>query len=109
MAAAEAMIRGRGEPPEVPWPLAHIWEWFGELCAGRRGSEPLAFADIDAWSRLTGAMIRPSEVALIKRLDFAWLTITGEKVKKDSRGLDDRTISGRNVGAVKAVLRGAAR
>ena len=111
MIAAEATIRGRGEPPEMPWPLIHVWEWFCTLCGGRRGTEPLAFADIEAWSRMTGAMIRPSELALIKRLDFAWMEITAEKVKKHGRGASGERggVSGRNTGGVKAVLRGAAK
>lgn len=52
--------------------LAHVWGAFGRLSA-RRGSgfgiSPIGFADIEAFTRLTGARLSPWEVRLIEQLD----------------------------------------
>ena len=106
MASAEAVIRGRGEPPDMPWQLEHIWHWFGDLCSGRQSTNALGYPDIEAWSRLTCTMVRPFEVALIKRLDQMWLMVMAEKIKNPDK---PGTVKGSDPQAVKAALRGAAR
>jgi hypothetical protein len=62
--------------PPLPRQLAHVWDWWGEISAGRRvgmdGAEWLAWSDIDAWSRLTGERPRPDEARLIFALDREW-------------------------------------
>jgi hypothetical protein len=107
MAHAEAVISGRGEPSDLPWQLEHVWRWFGELCAGRKGLEPLGYLDIDAWSRLTGALIRPAEVHLIKAIDGAWLKIMAKKAAKQDPEV--REVRGTDAAGIKSVLRRAAR
>lgn len=106
MEHAEAAIHGRGEPPELPWQIEHVWRWFGELCAGRAGLAPLTYPDIDAWSRLTGAMVRPSEVGLIKRLDYLWLKLMAAK---QAQPANQRVASGSDPAAIKSALRSRAK
>lgn len=56
-------------PPE----LTYLWGWFQELSATRGsngfGPNPITYTEIGAWSRLTGRLIRPTEVRLIMTLD----------------------------------------
>lgn len=37
------------------------------------GPNPLSLADIEAWSRLTGHLIRREEVEIIRQMDAAFL------------------------------------
>lgn len=60
-------------PPE----LEHVWGWFDSLNTGRGnsgfGPSPISFAEISAWSALTGNAPTPWEVDLIKNLDLLYL------------------------------------
>ena len=50
--------------------------------AGRRygfGAEPIGFADIDAWSRLTGARPRPAEIRVLMAIDREWLAADSKR------------------------------
>lgn len=68
---------GQLDGPEIPPQLAHVYGWFVEISQGRTGNgfgpNPLTWEGIDAWQRLTETVVRPWEVALIKRLDGVYL------------------------------------
>lgn len=53
--------------------MAQILGWFWELDASRtanfHGPNPLAWAEIAAWSRLTGATPQPWEIDILRALD----------------------------------------
>ena len=78
-----AVQRATGEaPPQLlerpPAALALIWRWFCELSPGRQYAGmgeplPLSWAEIAAWSALSGARPTSSQVALIRRLDACFL------------------------------------
>lgn len=59
--------------PECPDLYAEIWIGFLELDRARRrgafGPEALAYADIEAWARLTQRRLSAEDVALIIDLD----------------------------------------
>lgn len=63
--------------PQVPACLEHVWHWFHDLHSTRRagfsGPDPLSFSEIQAWMNLTGTIVRPYEVQIIKALDNAFL------------------------------------
>lgn len=69
-AEAEEQLRN---PTALPEGAAHVLAWFGELSNARRcglaGMEAIGFADVEAWSRLTGARPTAREVRLIRGLD----------------------------------------
>ena len=73
----------KGPAVTVSVPLRYLLDWFFELDAGRGGNgfglNPISFADIEAWSRLTGARPLPWEVRAIKAMDAALL---GELAKR---------------------------
>lgn len=83
--AAEAELKG----PELPEAAAHVWGWFIELCASRQHGayavQSLTYAEIEAWSRLTGRALRPFEVAWLRTLDALWLA----PEESDGRSHDD--------------------
>lgn len=84
----EQVAKVKGEaPPELegpPFPemLAHQWEVFLSLHAGRSygmaGGNPLTWEAIYAWCNLTRVMLSPWEVDLVKALDATWMEVTNE-------------------------------
>jgi hypothetical protein len=75
--------------PEFPESLRKVWHYFFELCAARtsgmNGADPLIYSEIAAWDKLTGAQITPAEVAVIKKLDYEYMSHQAEKAKKESK------------------------
>jgi len=75
----EAAERQSGRAPEglagpaCPDLLARRWDWFLELDRARRhggfGPEPLAYADIEAWARLTGRRLSREDVVILVDID----------------------------------------
>jgi hypothetical protein len=63
--------------PEVPLQTAHVLGWFYEISQGRTGTgfgpNPLTWAGIEAWMRLTGTVVHPWEIRLLKGLDRLYL------------------------------------
>lgn len=81
VAYAEASAR-KTALPAFPEALRDVWTDFNRL-SGRRqvgmAPNPLSFAEIDAYRRLTHARIGPWEVELICRLDDVVLAVAAEK------------------------------
>lgn len=63
----------------VPFCANHIMEWFWELNAARGsngfGALPLGFGDIASWASLTGRLLRPLEVRLLRVVDREFLSV----------------------------------
>ncbi|WP_011580569.1 MULTISPECIES: phage tail assembly chaperone [Chelativorans] len=57
---------------------AHLWEWFWELSAARSqgfsGPNPISYSEIADWAELTGNLIRRVEIAIIRKMDAAFLS-----------------------------------
>lgn len=72
--AAQKALDGPGIAPE----LRHLWDVFLELHntrgAGAMSLNPITFAEIDAWQRVTGRYLSASEVHLLRVADMAALT-----------------------------------
>ena len=71
--AAAAMLRG----PEVPSAVRHLYEWWGEVAAGRGagglGPASLTWQDIAGWMAVTQTDLTPLEAQTILRMDRAFL------------------------------------
>jgi len=71
--------------PECPPLLVDLWGAFLELDRARRhggfGPEPLAYADIESWSRLTGRRLSPDDVATIIDIDRLAFEVRAESKK----------------------------
>lgn len=78
----------REEEPGVPGAGEHIWDWFWSLSARRQSgfesTNPITYTEIQSWTHLTGAMVRPEEVKILARMDDAF-TRTQAKIQKESR------------------------
>lgn len=63
----------------------HVWEWFLKLIARRSGTgfggNPISYAEIDAFGRLTGAHMRPWEIEALCEMDDAYQLALAEKGK----------------------------
>jgi hypothetical protein len=53
--------------------IAHLME-LGPTVAAGMGAGPITFSEIDAWIRLTGARLSPSDARLIRRLSIEHLS-----------------------------------
>jgi hypothetical protein len=73
--------------PPVPASCRHIWGWFRELAAARGsngfGPNPISYADIAAWSRLTRTIVRPIEVSVLLHLDHVFFAETATRPPPD--------------------------
>lgn len=56
---------------------AHLCGWFWELSGvrsyGFSGPNPISFSEIADWAALTGNLIRQDEIAIIRKMDAAYL------------------------------------
>lgn len=63
--------------PDFPHELQSVWTKFLDIHRGRRygisGANPISYADIYMWSRVTGGSVEPWEVQVIMRLDRSWI------------------------------------
>lgn len=70
------------EAPDAPEVLWYLWEWYGELGTRRQshgmGVNPISFAEIGHWARLTDRDPTPWEVSVLLRLDNAQLATLRE-------------------------------
>jgi hypothetical protein len=66
-----------GARPQVPEAGALVWQWFVDLCGtravGAAGPRPIAYAEVEAYARLTGWPIEPRHVGLLRALDAEWM------------------------------------
>ena len=67
------------ETPRFPILLEPIWSAFISLSNSRNpsmsGVSPITFEQIKAWSDLTGNVLKPFDVELIKKLDLLYMRI----------------------------------
>jgi hypothetical protein len=65
--------------PEFPVELEYLWDYFLELSAtrpqGYSGPLSITYQEIAAWKDLTGKIVTPMDVEVIKRLDQTYLRV----------------------------------
>ena len=69
-------------PLPIPAALAPLWSAFLQLAAARgggMGAQPIAVADIDAWSRLSGVSLTAWELDTLLMLDAVALSAAARK------------------------------
>lgn len=76
-----------GPEPQVPTTVYYIWDWFWQLCRRRQRSEagpqPLSYAEIDAWIRRGGVIVRDEEVRILLDMDDAYLSADAEESRAE--------------------------
>ncbi|WP_457587400.1 phage tail assembly chaperone [Ensifer canadensis] len=108
-AAHFAPRRKNDVPPEQPAEAGHIWDWFVELHNGRQSgfaANPISFSEIVAFCRLTGAVITPWELSVIRRMDQVVLAIINKTGRPD---LATKEPTEADVAESKLRIRGAAK
>ncbi|MGA0608827.1 phage tail assembly chaperone [Caldimonas sp. KR1-144] len=78
---------GRRHPdldgPGIDPGLAYLTEWWRELdearAEGFNGLQPLSYAEIEAWARLTGRSPSVDEVTTLQRIDRAYRRMYAEE------------------------------
>ena len=106
-AARENQPYDDGAAPPIPAGGEVLWGCFIELHAARTssgfGANPIPFTEIDAYSRLMGAQLRQHEVAILRAMDDAWLTIANRPEGEKRKPV---TFSTRDTKAVLGMFRG---
>jgi hypothetical protein len=68
--------------PDFPDELRLVWYKFEEIAKGRSfgmgGPNPISYADMYYWLKLTGWTLEEWEIGIIKRLDYVWLKSRSE-------------------------------
>nr|WP_223566941.1 hypothetical protein [Agrobacterium tumefaciens] len=83
----------------------HIWEWFVELHNSRQSgfaANPIAYQEIESFCRMTGAIISPWELSVIRRMDQAVLAVFNKSGRKPEKEPTDS-----DAAATKQSIRGA--
>jgi hypothetical protein len=77
------------DPPEDG---AHLWGWFWHLSGhrhqGMNGPQPLTYPDVDIWSRMTGTEVLREEIAILMRMDTAYLNAVAEASEEQRKRAD---------------------
>jgi hypothetical protein len=88
--SVQAQLELVGDGLDLPVQAEHVWRWYGELAAGRGsngwGPDPITWADLGAWQRLTGAQPDPVELSWLLRLDQAWLKAFAAASREKGKG-----------------------
>ncbi|WP_435532479.1 phage tail assembly chaperone [Pseudorhizobium tarimense] len=70
--------RRNDPPPEEPEFGLHIWGWFIELHNTRQSgfsANPITYSEIESFCRLSGAIISPWELSVIRSIDAEVLSV----------------------------------
>jgi hypothetical protein len=71
---------------EIPDEAMHIWEWFHEVHSARTsngfGPNPIGYAEIAAWSKLSGIRPNMHEVKMLRELDRVYLEVDAKNAAK---------------------------
>lgn len=75
--------------PVIPEGGAYLWDWFWELSQERRegmnGPMPLSSRDIAAWCDISGNVVRPDEVAVLRRMDAAYRSALADEMRESMK------------------------
>jgi hypothetical protein len=77
--AEDYVRRNRGkrqktlELEPVPREVALVWSAWIQLRGGAHAGEPVGWADLEAWQRVTGRRLLPWEAQMVRSLDDAFL------------------------------------
>jgi hypothetical protein len=82
------------EAIECPEEMLYVWEYFRGMCARRqhngRNFEPLSNTEIEAWARLRGVRLTPSEVQAIDELEMMYLLKKAEQARREYERWQDQ-------------------
>lgn len=85
-AVAEEQAAAKGmRPPgiDVPDVVSHVWRWFWSLNRRRtQGPNPIGFAEIESWSRMTRTEVLPVEIEMLIAMDDAFITAAAERAEQ---------------------------
>lgn len=74
-------------PLECPDFVLHVWGWFCDLSRARSGGmgpNPIGYAEIEAWARLTGRRPTSFETECLRMLDDLFLSAREKPASKGS-------------------------
>lgn len=73
--------------PDIPPDGDVLWQWFWELSSARAssgyGPQPVGWADMAAWARLTGIDLAPWQALALRRMDETYLKTCADMQARD--------------------------
>ncbi|MCO4316346.1 hypothetical protein M8997_004055 [Phyllobacterium sp. 21LDTY02-6] len=93
--------------PEPPDYTDYIWDWFVQLHNLRSigfSANPISFLELEAFCRITGALITPWELSVLRRIDQAVLGVIN---KTDRQAPSESQATTADVAEAKLRIRGA--
>lgn len=85
--------------------LYYVWEWFEHLSGWREvgfTAGPIAYREVEAWSRLKQIDITPDEVEALMMVDALWRNLYWEKSNPD-KSVDERPENKNRSGLAKGL------
>lgn len=77
------------DEPDLPYLAAHVWYYFLELHRTRSsngfGENPLSYAEIECWCRLTGIVLEQWELQALVGIDGAYLQERAKEAERKSK------------------------
>lgn len=78
--------------PRLPEAGTLFWNAFCDLCATRTyhasGPNPIAYAEIEAWTRVRRRPLEPRHVELILAMDQAWIEASASARKRGGKAIE---------------------
>lgn len=73
------MPRPELESPEIPGCFKHLLHWYADLASvrsyGMAGPMPVSYNDIMGWKALTGIIVEPHEIRLLRQIDAVFMEV----------------------------------
>ncbi len=73
----------------MPSALLDVWFWFQQLSRTRSsngfGQDAISYAEVLAWSKLTGTQPDPLEIQALMAIDSVYIAMQVEAIKKRSK------------------------
>lgn len=77
----------------MPEEVAYLVRWFWMIGRGRTGTgygpNPISWAEVEAWARVTGIQPLLWEISALLELDAAWLKHIGDRLKRRRDGEEE--------------------
>jgi hypothetical protein len=71
--------------PRIPEAGRLVFRWFVDLSLARsygpHGPNPISYAEIEAWARVTGTPAQPHHVEVLRAMDDAWMAKARDEIR----------------------------
>lgn len=73
---------------ECPKHFRYLWEIYGQLMITQAGLNPISYSEIKAWSDLTGIVLKPFELSILRRIERTFMGPTLRQLESKATAAD---------------------